>query len=95
MKNTLLALPEGEAAHWTRRQPYIAGGNLMVACAELQIDSCPMEGFEAEKYNAILDLDKDGLNACLVFPVGYRSEADSTQHLPKTRRSLDQMFRHL
>ena len=39
---------------WLERQPYIALANLLMACAELKIDACPMEGFEPEKYNEIL-----------------------------------------
>ena len=39
---------------WAKNQVYIALGVLMVACASLGIDSCPMEGFDPAKYDEIL-----------------------------------------
>ena len=66
--------------------------NLMNACAALKIDSCPMEGFEAAKYNEILGLTERGLSAALVCPIGYRSEEDQTQHGKKVRKPLTEMF---
>lgn len=72
-------------AEWTAKQAYIALGNLLTVCAVRRIDACPMEGFEAEKYNEILGLNELGLNACLAVPVGYRSKADKTQFLKKVR----------
>ena len=45
-----------EQNNWTKRQTYLALSNLLIACAELKIDACPMEGFEVDKYNDILGL---------------------------------------
>lgn len=73
---------------WSKRQAYIALGVLMVAAADLKIDSCPMEGFIPEKYNELLGLDKQNLHATLVIPLGYRAQADSYQSLAKSRRDL-------
>jgi nitroreductase len=79
-------------ASWTKHQTYLALGNLLAVCADLQIDACPMEGFEAEKYNEILGLTEKGLNASLVAPIGYRSQDDNTQNLPKVRKPLELLF---
>ena len=38
-----------EILNWSARQAYLALGFALAACAELQIDSCPMEGFEKKK----------------------------------------------
>ena len=63
----------------------IALGNAMTGAALLGVDTCPMEGFVATKYDEILDLAKDGLTTAVVLPLGYRSEADRYAQLPKVR----------
>ena len=95
MKSKLLGLPLETKSDWTTRQAYIAFSNMMQAAAELKIDTCPMEGFEADKYNEILGLDKKNLNAAVVLAVGYRSQEDNTQHLPKVRKSKEELFTHI
>ena len=92
MKSKLMNLPEELKNQWTAKQAYIAFGNLMQAAAELKIDTCPMEGFEPEKYNEILGLEEKNLNAAVVLASGYRSEEDATQHLPKVRKSKEELF---
>lgn len=39
---------------WTKKQVYIAQGFALVACAELAVDSCPMEGFDPAGVSQIL-----------------------------------------
>ena len=92
MKSKLVDLPEHTKNSWTSKQTYLALGNLLNAAAELKIDVTPMEGFEPEKYNEILGLDKLGLNATLVAPIGYRHEEDATQHYAKVRKSNEDLF---
>lgn len=92
MKMKLSEKPEEEQFHWTKYQTYIALANLLSACAELKIDTCPMEGFESEQYNEILGLSAKELNASVAITVGYRSDEDLTQHLPKIRKSPDLLF---
>nr|WP_288932072.1 NAD(P)H-dependent oxidoreductase [uncultured Allomuricauda sp.] len=95
MKSKLMDLPADTKGTWTAKQAYIAFGNLMQAAAELKIDTCPMEGFESDKYNEILGLNGKNLNAVVVLAVGYRSEEDETQHLPKVRKSKEELFTHI
>ncbi len=95
MKSKLTRLSEKEKGVWASKQTYIALGNLLSAAAEMKIDTCPMEGFEPEKYNEILKLNEKGLNASLVIPVGYRSKEDETQHYPKVRYSKEELFTHI
>jgi nitroreductase len=77
---------------WNSKQAYIALGQFMLACAEMQIDATPMEGFEPEKYNEILGLSERGLQATLVCPIGYRSSEDPAQFNPKVRRPIEDIF---
>lgn len=81
-----------EVQNWTAKQAYIALGNGLAACAELNIDSTPMEGFEPEKVNDLLGLNEKGLNACVLLAIGYRSEEDATQHGKKVRKSIENLF---
>jgi len=92
MKSKLMDLPAETKSNWTTRQVYIAFGNLMQAAAELKIDTCPIEGFESDKYNDILGLNGKNLNAAVVLAVGYRSDEDETQHLAKVRKSKEELF---
>jgi nitroreductase len=64
---------------WTARQTYIALGNMMTAAAYIGIDSCPIEGFEKEKVEKILELDTTKWQVSVVVPFGYRLNEQSTQ----------------
>jgi len=57
---------------WTSKQTYIAGANMMSAGAFLGIDSCPIEGFNKEKVEDILKLDKSKYQVAMLLPFGYR-----------------------
>lgn len=69
-------------------QAYIALGNLMTVCALEKIDACPMEGFNAQKYDEILDLRKRNLKSVLLLPVGFRAPDDFMSTLKKVRKPI-------
>lgn len=92
IKEKLKEMTVSEVFNWTFRQTYLGLGSLLSACAELKIDSCPMEGFESEKYNDILELSEQGLNAAVIATIGYRSSEDHTQNRLKVRKSFNQLF---
>jgi nitroreductase len=77
---------EEQINHWMVNQVYIALGNLLTAAALLNIDTCPMEGFNAQKFDEILELDKEGLNAVLIVPIGYADLKDKYKTTRKVRR---------
>ena len=95
MKSKLLDLPNTVKTAWTARQAYLAAQSAMLAAAELKIDTCPMEGFEPEKYDEILGLKDKGLTSVVVLTVGYRSDEDETQNYPKVRKSNEELFTHI
>lgn len=64
---------------WTAKQSYIALGNMMTAGAILGIDSCPIEGFDQQKIEEILDLDPSKYRLSVVVPFGYRLNEQSSQ----------------
>ena len=64
---------------WTSKQTYIAAGNMMTGAASIGIDSCPIEGFEKDKVEEILNLNKSKYRLSLVLPFGYRINEQSEQ----------------
>jgi nitroreductase/dihydropteridine reductase len=92
MKRTLGEFSQDDINNWASKQAYIGMTNLLTACAELKIDTCPIEGFDAKAYNTILELDDLSLSACVVVAVGYRDEHDETQHLKKVRLAAEELF---
>lgn len=92
MKDKILSLTTDRQSIWTSKQTYLALGNLLNAAAELQIDVTPMEGFEPLKYNEILNLTEQNLNASLVATIGYRHKEDSNQYVKKVRKSKEELF---
>lgn len=92
MKSKLLDLPQPSKASWASHQAYLAAGNFLSAAAALNIDTCPMEGFEREAVDTLLNLPDRGLTTALIVPVGYRSESDQTQYYKKVRRTPEELF---
>ena len=71
--------------NWANKQVYLALGALLTSAAVMGIDTCPMEGFSADEYNKILELEEKGLSAVVVCALGYRSEEDKYADMPKVR----------
>jgi len=64
---------------WTARQTYIAAANMMTAAAYIGIDSCPIEGFDKEKVEEILNIDTTKYQLSVAIPFGYRLNEQSSQ----------------
>jgi len=77
-----------EIFQWAKNQAYLAMGNLLTVCAHEKIDSCPIEGFEPEKYDEYLKLNEMGLKSVLVLPVGYRADDDFFAEFKKVRKEV-------
>lgn len=93
MKETLSSKPD--FLPWAAKQTYIALGNLLTACGEIEIDSCPIEGFEPGMYDEILELKKRNLKSCVIAAVGYRSDDDFYQFKKKVRRANADIFEEI
>ncbi len=92
IKGKLKEKSKEEISHWTAKQTYIALANMLTACGELNIDSCPMEGFEPEGYNKLLGLQEKGLTATAVMALGYHAEDDHNFDKIKVRKSKEELF---
>ena len=75
---------------WAARQAYIGLGTALIAAADLQIDSTPMEGFDADKFDELLNLKEKGLKSVVTLALGYRDEEqDMYAKFKKVRLAKD------
>ncbi len=81
---------EENFAH-TARQAYIGLGLAIAQAAELKVDSTPMEGFDNDALDALLDLKSKGLRSVLLLPLGYRdAENDWLVNMKKVRNPKEE-----
>lgn len=77
---------------WASKQTYIALGNMLTAAALLGIDSTPMEGFNQEKIDALLEeeglLENGQFGVSVLAAFGYRKEDPKRG---KTRRNIEEV----
>ena len=79
---------------WVGKQTYLPFANMMTAAAQIGVDSCPIEGFDREKIEAILreegvlDADKFGVTAMVAF--GYKK---ANLDWSKTRRDTSEVVK--
>lgn len=81
-----------EIIAWATNQAFLAMGTLLTVAATEAIDACPMEGFESDKYDEILGLDKLNLKSVLVLPVGFRAKDDMFSEFKKVRRPISDVI---
>jgi nitroreductase len=89
MRGSLSSRDDAAVSVWAAKQAYIAMGFALAACAEIGVDSCPMEGFQNEEYKKILNLP-EYLTPVLVMPIGYRADSDTPR--PKVRFDEGELF---
>lgn len=74
------------------RQAYIALGIGLVAAAEQQVDSTPMEGFDPIAVDKILNLGERGLRSVVLLPLGSRDPTgDWLLPMAKVRKARERM----
>jgi nitroreductase len=67
-------LPRMSLYAWCSKQCYIALANIMTTAAAMGIDSCPMEGFEKDRVERILEIDTQKEEVAVLVSLGYRSD---------------------
>ncbi|WP_432713437.1 NAD(P)H-dependent oxidoreductase [Pedobacter sp.] len=71
------------------KQAYIGFGMAIAEAAMLKVDATPMEGFEADQLDELLNLKALNLRSTTILPLGYRAEdADWLVNLKKVRSPL-------
>lgn len=87
--------PEANFQH-AARQSYIGLGTALLAAAEQEVDCTPMEGFDADALDKILDLRSKGLRSTIILPIGYREASnDWLVNLTKVRRGIESFVRFI
>ncbi len=66
--------PRMTAYAWASKQCYIALANIMTTAASEEIDSCPIEGFEKDGVEKILEIDTKLYEVSVIVALGYRAK---------------------
>lgn len=91
LKSLYLNQTEEQNFVHTARQAYIGFGLAIAQAAELKVDSTPMEGFNPDLLDELLDLRTKGLRSVLLLPLGYRdAENDWLEKMKKVRKLTDE-----
>jgi nitroreductase len=96
-KNALMGIIHGRTAQqkyeWAARQAYIALGTAITAAAVEQVDATPMEGFNPEALDNLLNLKEKGLRSVTMLALGYRdAEKDFLANAKKVRRAKEELI---
>jgi nitroreductase len=86
---------EGWLNAWAERQVYIALGNFISSAAMLGIDTCPMEGLDAARYDNIVGLEGTGYSTVVGCAAGYRAADDKYSSIPKVRFEAGDVIAHV
>lgn len=77
IKQKVAGLGSDEARfQWAAQQAYLAAGVTLSAAAMAQVDATPMEGFDPQALDQVLNLAERNLRSTLVVCLGYRDEAE-------------------
>lgn len=95
INNNVSSLDTEQRIAWSKKQAYIALGVLLTAAADLGIDACPMEGFDAARFDELLGLKEKGLTTAVIAAIGFRAEDDGYSKLVKVRKPEEEMFIHI
>ncbi|MCS4304064.1 NAD(P)H-dependent oxidoreductase [Chryseobacterium sp. BIGb0232] len=75
------------------KQAYIALGFGLLAAADLRVDATPIEGFNNEAVDELLNLPEQGLKSTVLMALGYKDEeTDWWGKLDRVRRSKEELF---
>ncbi len=83
--NGILTRSDEANFNWAARQAYIALGTALIAAADLKVDATPMEGFDPDKFNELLNLKEKGLRTVVTLAIGYRHKEDIFSGFKKVR----------
>jgi nitroreductase len=94
-KQLLATYPQQDAEvnyNHAAKQAYIAFSQSIIAAAYEGVDATPLEGFDADELDEILDLKAKGLRSAVMLPIGYRdADSDWLVDLVKVRKSTEDL----
>lgn len=80
-------MSKDQLSAWATNQTYIALGFALAACAELKVDSCPMEGFLSKPINKILGVPENH-NSVVYLALGHRLEKPERKKIRLDKNDL-------
>ena len=84
---------EENSSIWAAKQAYIGLGTALIAAADEKVDATPMEGFDPENVDKVLNLKEKGLKSAVLLALGYRdSENDWNVNLKKVRLPIEEFI---
>ncbi len=94
MSGYIHSMEKEQIQQWTQKQLYIMLGQFLTSCVLLEMDACPIEGFEPLQMNKLLNLSEKGLTSVVTVSVGYRDKDDFNQldKAPKARLPIDEVM---
>jgi nitroreductase len=92
IKGTISRRTAEQVIDWSSRQVYIALGTALTTAAQLEVDACPMEGFDESKFDEILGLKEKGLTSRVCLALGFRSAEDTSASYKKVRFAKNEVI---
>ncbi len=81
----------GRLDEWSRAQGYLAAQAMMIAAAALDLDSCPIEGYDEKALLTVMDIDPSDWLVSLVLALGHGQQPVRA----RIREKLDVLVRSL
>ena len=95
ISGSTLQFTQEQKEQWAWRQTYIALGFLLNAAPKVKVDVTPMEGFQNDKYDEILNLKERNLKSAVIAAIGHRSDDDKLKDALKVRKPESELFHEL
>jgi nitroreductase len=92
LRNLDKARAEGRLDTWQTHQVYIALGQFIASAAMVGVDTCPMEGIDADKFDEILGLAITDYSTVVACAAGYRAADDKYAATKKVRFKPDEVI---
>ena len=78
------------------KQAYIGLGTALIAAADADVDSTPMEGFDPQALDTLLGLREKGSRSVVLLALGYRkTDEDWLVNLKKVRRPKENFISYI
>lgn len=74
LRNLFATFSQEQQYHHSAKQAHIGFGMAIAAAAELGVDATPMEGFDKDGLDALLELPRLGLKSVTLLALGRRDE---------------------
>lgn len=81
-----------ELLSWARDQVFITLGFMLLAAAEIGVDTCALGGFDPQVFSEVLNLEAQNLVPTVLLAVGHRSADDPAAKAKKVRLPSQELF---